>query len=104
MKKQCVSEGSSLCLPQFEGSSLCLRQFEASSLCLPQCTCYFGDRTLVTSVPSRMPRIARERVPNVPTLRKRVEMCHAGSRGTRLHHFKIKRRRLFAQPSSLSSI
>ncbi len=31
-----------------------------------------------------LPRIARERVPTVPTLRKRVEMCHAGSRGTRL--------------------
>ena len=34
-----------------------------------------------------LPRIARERVPTVPTLRKRVEMCHAGSRGTRLHHW-----------------
>ena len=29
-----------------------------------------------------LPRIARERVPTVPTLRKRVEMCHAGSRGS----------------------
>src|SRR5271166_1756138 len=28
-----------------------------------------------------------ERVPTVPTLRKRVEMCHAGSRGTRPHHW-----------------
>src|SRR5271165_2702940 len=34
-----------------------------------------------------LPRIARERVPTVPTLRKRVEMCHAGSRGTRPHHW-----------------
>ena len=33
-----------------------------------------------------LPRIARERVPTVPRLRKRVEMCHAGSRGTRPHH------------------
>ena len=37
------------------------------------------------SIIGRLPRIARERVPTVPTLRKRVEMCHAGSRGTRLH-------------------
>ena len=37
-------------------------------------------------------RIAWERVPTVPTLRKRVEMCHAGSRGTRPHHWDSRPR------------
>ena len=34
-----------------------------------------------------LPRIARERVPTLPTLRKRVEMCHAGSRGAGPYHW-----------------